>query len=691
MTSIYVLKVGDAAAKQWISFAFEKTLNAMSNAQLALDGVAGGYVAEFDTDKEVFIYNDGNLKFRGTVFTQQKLSGGGFILTCLGIEHELADKKAPIVSGTTRAWSSTSINTIFNTLVISVSGWTTDVSNSTADTIDFRTSSSESVWNAMIRLISNSGRDILVDQENKVVFLYDELTADNQFSFIEGKNAKDISRNKSRSIAGKVTVYGKGDGENQIAGSFGAGTPEVSLIDRNILTNTEAIARATVEYDKLNPNKKSYTLTPLINVEDLEVGDAGQIINTSASINEEVDIVRIKTMVDGNGTEKIDMEVTNPAFRIASKSAAESKVISEANYNQSQSSMQGSGNLSQWGGQINGDSSFGLTVPFNIDERFEDEAGNLRIDAMTVDYDVDKYSKQVGTASFDGSDPQVQNESGNAAPAVEDDSGSSGAAVSGESGSSGPATWTTSFSGTSASVGSGTLDDSSWETITNTGIIELSTDLVLYFATFKNTNAINNRTILMRANMNGTFYPSSSGTFTNLDAGDYATIVILMPVDVISQDIVVEAQSDSGNMTYEVTWNWQAIGKHVHDEGNYAAAGHTHDEGTYNAVNHPHPRGDYDILASDLDNISIGDAVSEAGSLNATSVDIHLDFWNGSAWVLDKYTVIATGETLERGVDITDSGTYPDAKGLWRIRILTDNASPDLIKGIVNVKHNLDN
>jgi len=741
MATGYVINIGDASAKQLISFVYEDTLNAMSNCQVALDGVTSGYSSEFDVDKEIFVYKNGTLKFRGIVVAKDDLTAGGIVLTSSGIEIQLTDDKCPMVGNNlVRTFTSTTDNSIIDTLVTSVTGWTVDVSNSSAITpASFRVSASESVWNGVIRLIEQVGKDIRIDQENKIVYLYDELTNSDKFSFIEGKNATGIKRSKLRSKAGKVIVYGKGDGDFQIIGTSGASTPVHVIIDRNIISTSEANARALVEYNKLNPQPKRYNFTPTSSVDNLSIGDMGNIANNSAGIDEEVDIVRIKTRVDGNGVEKVNLEVTNPAFRLASKNAAEASSQRQAGYNQSQSAMQGSGNLSQWGAGINANNSVSLKVNFEVSAAyFQDEAGNLRVSTMTLDYDVDKYNSQYGGATFSGSDPQVQNSSSNTEPDVENSSGStapdvenssgatapdvensSGATapgVTGTSSSSGESTWTTDNSGNSVTVGSGTLTDSAWTTIINAGNLYIHSDLVFLFVTFKNDNAVNNRSIRLRAVIDGKYFPHSAGLFTNVDAGEYVTMPILCPVDIYGDNVYVQAQTQSGDMSYESTWNFQVLSKHTHGDGTYAtvnhshgdgtyaaanhshgdgtyaAENHLHDDGTYNAANHLHNDGTYDVNAADLDHISIGDGVGEAGSVNASQVSIYLDFWNtGTSNWDNKHSILNTGKTLDTGVDITDSGTYPDAVGYWRVRVITDNATPDFVQSIVNITHELEN
>jgi hypothetical protein len=140
---------------------------------------------------------------------------------------------------------------------------------------------------------------------------------------------------------------------------------------------------------------------------------------------------------------------------------------------------------------------------------------------------------------------------------------------------------------------------------------------------------------------------------------------------------------DHGDGTYNAD-------SHPHADGTYAAASHPHADGTYAAASHSHPDGTYDINAADLNYISIGDDVGEAGSVNASSVNLYLDYWNGSSWV-NKHSILATGNTIDSDVDITNGGTYPDAVGFWRVRVEPITASADFAQAIVRLKSAIDN
>jgi len=699
MTNGYVINVGDASAKQWVSFAYEKTLNAMSNCQLALDGVTSGYSSEFEVDKEIEIYKNGTLKYRGKVIGKQDLTAGGVILTSVGIEEELSDQKCPMVGAAlVRTWNTTSDHTILSTLVTSVSGWTIDISNSTSSTLNsFRVSASESVWNGVINLIEHTGKDTLIDQANKKVYLYDELTRADQFSFIEGKNASGIRRNTLRSKAGKVIVYGKGDGDFQIIGSSGSGTPVHTIIDRNIVSDTEADARALIEYNKLHPQPKRYNFVPTYAIDSLRVGDMGNISNNSAGIDEEVDIVRIKTSVAGNGVEKIDLEVTNPDLRLASKNSAEANAQSQAGYNQSQSSMQGSGNLSQWANIINGNNAAGLKINFDIGDRFEDEAGNLRIASLTVDYDIDPYRREVGTATESNKEPDIASgtysSSDNESTEVDDDTYYNSGITFADSWT-GYKTWTNIPEHGEAIIFHIQLTVVDWfstggfhwaycriKHVDDTDYYPSTTGLKLLMG---HTEQDTDNDTHSHSPISGTYYAEgntcwsadycSTGTGTDTHNHEYyvdlnGSAAIYIPIDPHLQDFEVQLDHNaSGNASAALFAAYYVVSQHKHGNGDYKTDLHKHD-------------------------VSVGDAVSDAGSLNCSNVTLYLEYWNTgtSNWDTKVTVTPSPAATLDTDVDMTGGGTYPDAKGWWRVRILTNNASPDLIQGICSVTHNLDN
>ncbi len=64
--------------------------------------------------------------------------------------------------------------------------------------------------------------------------------------------------------------------------------------------------------------------------------------------------------------------------------------------------MQGSGNAQSWQRGLNAQLGASLKMPFYLSAaQIIDEAGNIRIDALTIDYDIDPFRSDVGTAATD--------------------------------------------------------------------------------------------------------------------------------------------------------------------------------------------------------------------------------------------------------------------------------------------------
>ena len=689
MTGFYVINIGNASAKQWIQFSYENTLNGMSTGTIALDGVTKPYLDEFDVGSEINIYKDGVLKFKGKIIDQNILSGGGLILPFIGTEIELNDNKAPMenATDTKRVWNSTSDEIIFSTLITSVSGWNVDISNSSSITLDsHRITASMSVWDAVIKMITGTGKDIWVDQENKIVYLYNELTRSDQFVYIEGRNAKDISRKTSRSQAGKVLVYGKGDGDFQVVGSYGSGVPVHLKIDRNIISNDSADILAEALYNKLNPNPKKYNFSPTVPNDSLRVGDRGLLIN-NPNINDTVDITRKKISVDNDGTEKIRLEVTNPDFRIASKNTAEDVVKNRQNYNQSQSSMQGSGNTLNWDRGINAKNGASSKLVFYVPENFVyDDAGNIRINSMTVDYDIDPYKSNIGTATADfhahslspGATDSHKHDVTNSSthphgiPSTTSDNSGTDALFDDEG----------SDTDTNFSASAGWNDDVLSEYFSLSGCTFLFCRVIIK-ADFSNGDF----DVGIRIHVDGSYWVARYNMSASTGLSYYVIReTFLFPFFSSSSDTVYVDLYSSINQQYDCYLQvWGLTEFHSHGIGSFNSNGANANVTDSNKT--PSLTGNSDTTSP---SVTIGDDVSEAGSVNASEVDLFLDYWNGSTWD-NKHSIINTGVTIDKDVDITDSGTFPDTHGWWRVRVEPDNASPDYVQSIVKIKHNLEN
>ena len=742
-----------------VGFNYSDNLNDINEADIKISGSGSVKRGLMEIGTEVTIKRNAVLEFYGIIDNIDYLEAGTVVFHASGYEIWFAKENGSYANS---PWQAVASATIFAAIIAESSYLTAGTVNAGFAT-DFRLSISQSLWNGITNLAKKTQQDVQIDYTNKEIDILDHRGSSTSVAtFNDGIQINNVRVNYGYPLGNHILVFGKGDGTNQITGTANDATSiakygrvKRSVIDRSIISTTEANKLADAElaitkdppqiidFDLINPNEA-------ISTGDIITLNAADLSNT------EVRIVGIERGIRG-GREYTTCQVTNPAFKQLIR--RRNKIIARLTKDQIDegSYMQGSTVINTWGAGINAKTNYPLKIGFYVPAGFKDEANNLQINSIVCDFDIDPFNQQYGTASFTGSDPQVQNTSGDTAPDVENSSagagagvsnssgntqpdvasnsgstgpdvenssGSTGPGVSGTTGNSGNATWGASYGGFSASTGSGTLTDSSWATITDTAAINLSSDLVFYFATFKNTNAINSRTIRMRAYQGGTYYPGSSGTWTEVNAGDFVTIPILMPANLASDDIFVQAQTESGDMDYEVTWNYQIIGRHTHsdgslatdshthsdgtysaashlhsdgtyytvshshDDGTYSADSHAHADGTYSAASHGHPDGSYDINAADINHISVGDGVGEAGSVNATGVTIYLDFWNGSSWV-NKHSVVVS-EIIEEEIDLSDSNTYPDQFGYWRIRVDPNSANADFIQAIVRLKFHID-
>jgi hypothetical protein len=706
---------------QYVRVKYELILNGISYFEVVVDGADDTTRTNLDTGNQVDIYNGGTLKIQGDILDQQVLEGGGVFISGRGEEYEFTDYSCPVDSGkTTKTYTSTDDNTVFADLVSNATGWSSDVTGSTATTLQtFRVAESQTLWEGILSIIDVGNKDIEVDYSTKTLKLVDKKGTASAFRFTEGLNVAGVRRTKARAKASKVIVYGKGDGIFQIIGEAGSGTPVKKYYRPNIVDPDVANTLATALLARITQAGLTYTFEITNPTLELEAGDQGKLDAPTLGIEDtSIDIVKVTRRVTQDQLERLDVEVTNPELREASKMPQQSIYSMSRDNEIRTSSMQGSGNTLTWGNAINAKSGASMQIIFNIPASLvEDEAGDVRISSMTLDYDVDPYKKSVGTASFDGGDPQVQNNSDTTAPDVSGSSDNTAPGVSGSSSNTQPNVINSSESiAYGATVGSDSdssvsCSSGTWTTLCSVRIdssTSSSDELECEYQVEGVSGGADDIQIsISNTNVFSSLPPSSSGIagsyhdgfrdesfvaadgiacgpgggsleYVNLSVYPFTTSITLR-----GYLRVYKATHSHGAGTYDAD-------NHDHGDGSYGADSHDHDDGTYTAANHSHADGTYEIDATDLNDISIGDDISDAASVNATSVNIYLDYWNGSAWV-NKNTIASTGSTLDTDVDLTDSGTYPDAVGYWRVRIDTNSSSPDFVQGIVKIKHLLEN
>ena len=645
-----------------VGFDYTDMLNDVNESTISISGLGSVKRGLLEMGSKVEIIRDGNREFYGLVDETKKLKGGAITFHISGYEIWLAKEPGVYANSPYKSVASA-------TIAANIIGESTKFTAGTIEAgsnIDFRINTSDKLYNALSNLVRKTQQDIGIDYVNFEIDVLDHKGSSTSVAtFNEGIQISDVGFSEGYPKGTVVNVFGKGDGEDQITGTAtdaGAvaqfGNIPWNITDRTVMSSSEADTLATAElaisklptkiydFDVLNPN------ISLVSGDHLTLNSEDQDLN-----NEEVRTVGIRRGERGK-EEFLQLQVANPETKRTVLNRNRILADIQKLQRDADTYMQGSGNTLTWARGLNAKSTVDWVLPFNVPAAFiEDEAGNLRVDSFTLDYDVDPYKKGVGGATYDGSDPQVQNNSANTQPGV--------------AGSSASTTLVTIEGTDSFSENVST----SWDLVMSEAVS--GTFGFLYFYVQVNADFSGTDDLHLRIRSGTTdhivdYYLMNTGVDSNLRK------VYMIPIlgSVSTTFEVYLASSGGQNYNGSLT---------VYEE----PQGHTHADGTYTADNHLHTDGTYDILAADIDDITVGDDISDAGSINATDVAINVDFWNGSTWV-NKLTIASTGLTLENDVDLTDGGTLPDAAGLWRTRITPNNASPDYVQGIIKIKHSLD-
>ena len=729
-------------------FYYTDVLNDVNEAEIKISGTSATKRSLLVIGSEIEISRDGTMEFLGFIDDIDYFEGGTVVFHASGYEIWLAKENGDYANS---PWQSIASATIFNDILIE-SNYLSVGTIEAGFAIYFRLSTSQSLWNGITNLAKKTTQDIQVDYVTKEIDILDHRgSATSVGTFNDNISIKNVRVNFAYPLGNHILVFGKGDGINQIKGtaedaaSIAAyGRIKRTIIDLSIISTGEANKLAIAELALMKDPPKIIDFEFVNPNENVSTGDI-ITLNAEELSEEEVRIVGLERGVRGNN-EYLTAQVTNPALKQLMKTR--NKILGQLKKEQIDegSYMQGSTVINTWGAGINAKTDYPLKVGFYVSAGFKDEANNLQINSIEVDYDIDPYNQQYGTASFDGTDPQVQNTSGDTEPDVENSSGSTAPSVSGTSSN----TLLTSDQGIDTFAENVTT---SWDLILGEAIsgtfsfvyvdIEIEHDAWSGNDTFGIEIQLGAEVKVTDLDLT---YSSVYGPFKK---------TYVVPIFASTTGTINVYMYSAGNNDYKGGLHVYGTDEtHSHGDGSYAAANHGHTDGTYNAADHGHPDGSYDINSADLDNISIGDGVSEGASVNATSVTIYLDYFENKAitnnegsgagvviemadtgtitagdvvyfdgrvsgnaeWATvasvvpnvsitctiatnksagdfvtwtNKHSVV-NAATIDEEIDISDSSTYPDVFGYWRIRIDPNSANSDFIQGIVRLKFHID-
>lgn len=626
---------------------YTEFLNTINSATLKFSGTGSVKRTLLVIGSKVEIKRNGTREFYGLIDSVDTLDSGAVVAYVSGYEIWLAKEKGTYASS---PWKNTASATI-NTSLIGESSYFSAGTVEAGTNIDFRIHPGESIWTGLSNLKNKTTQDIGVDYVNTEIDILDHKgSSTSVMTLNDGTSMRNVRVSETYPAGNKIRVYGKGDGDVQItatannAASIAAYGPITrDVTDKSIMSTSEAQKLADAELAISKDPTKIYDFEVVNPDQSIVAGDVITLNSTDKDLSdEEVRVTAIQRGLRGT-SEFLQLQVCNKAYSklIATKNKVLARI--EKNNRDSTTYMDGTSNVLTWSRGLNAKSGVPMRLPFYVPSSFiEDEAGNLRVKSMTLDYDVDPYRKGVGGATDSGhqhSDPSQTS--------------STYTLMSSEG--------TDTFSNTSLNVG---WNNNQMSASISAGTYDFLSLLIILHCDFSNGDF----DVGIRVHFNGNYYV---GRYNMNASTAISTYVIretfLFPIfaSIASPTNIYVDVYSSVNNQYD---GW--LYAYSNDQS------HSHSISTHN-------------VDSNTANVTIGDSVSDAGAVNASEVDIYLDFWNGAAWI-NKHSIINTGKTLDTDVDITNSDTYPDAAGYWRVRIDPDHATPDYMQGIVKLKHQLD-
>ena len=700
-----------------IEFYYTDYLNDVNNARLKFSGTGELTRTLLVIGSKIEIKRNGVRDFYGFIESFDTLDSGAIIANVRGYEIWLGKENGVYANSPYQNTASATINVE----ILAESNYFAAGTIEAGTNLDFRVSTGDSLWNGISNLRKKTTQDIGIDYPNlEIDILNHKGSSTSVLTLNDGISMRNVGVSETYPAGNKIRVYGKGDGVTQITATaedatsistYGAITRDV--IDKSIISTAEAQLLADAELAISKDPTQVYNFNVVNPNQSIVSGDVITLNSTDKGLsNAEVRVVAIQRGVRG-ASEFLQVQVTNQAYSrlVKTKTQILSKIQKENR--DLNTYMQGAINISEWTTTLNANNTTALEIrcPIKAD-MIQNEAGNLNFISFTVDYNLTEFNKQFGGATFDGSDPQVQNSSGYSAPTVAGTSGYTLPDIYNSSGYTQPTiTGSSGLTAFGSAIGSNsntgvTCNASTWTTVCT--VSTAGSDDNLYCNFFIKGNSGGPEDITVKIDNSGVISSTDSEIgiyqdgfrdnthikFSAVGAGpDGSADTVDLKVYAHTGAIVVDGFLSVYKVSHTHNDGSYAAINHLHDDGDYKADNHLHDDGEYAAASHPHTQGNYDINAADLDHISITDEISTSPSVNASNVVIYLDFYNtGTSTWDNKHSITPDPASIfKTDIDITDSGTYPDAVGSWRVRIITNNANADLTHAVAKLKYPVDN
>ena len=696
-------------------YTYTRNVNDVNMCEFSFAGTTDFDRTLFTIGNEVKCFRDGNLEFLGDIVGQGNFVGGITKVRVQGREGKGLGKQVIDVTsmGNDGEYVATQSSTIYNEIISQSTIFAINTVESSVLT-DFVVNKSNSLYNSLKRLAVQLGQEIEVDYDNLQINIRDALGSSDVFSYKENNEITTVRYAVDEPQAKKVIVYGSGGGASQITGEATSGGyvpgDRVEVVtDLNIKTTDQANERAAAELAVLEQEVKNYSFSVNNFNDNIVIGDSGSLDAPSAGADDQaVRVIQVKRGMEGE-KEFLSLQVANAEFNRLIRERAgqlaglnrDIKELETAGQTLTNITANGVGNA------YNLNSNTPLLVGFTVStSEYKNVGGMPQFSTFEFDYDIDPFKQGAGDIDLTA-DADVQGSSADTQPGVAGDSGLTQPTVNGDTGNTQPSvTGTTSTSQTIFNEGvdsfNESISNSSWDFVA--GVTYSDNYDVLYWHSIINVSAGGPSDLWMQIRVGGVpqitrrlhdavnagaefGFGDAIGRIANTN-GQQAALYLRSFSNTCTCDgdfrVFVHEENHShsdGSL---------AAANHDHTDGSLSASNHDHTDGSYVAADHDHTSGSYDVDSADFNSkVTFGDVISDAGSINATSVDIFLDYWDGFGWV-QKHSILNTGMTIDSQVDLSDGGTYPDAFGQWRVRMLTDSVNGDYGNGIVRLKHEIE-
>ena len=325
--SSYIIDITNTSSEEGtiiadVGFSYSDNLNEINEAQLKISGTGAIKRSLLEIGSTVKIYRNGTLGFHGIINGISFLDGGGISADVLGYESWLAKENG--VYGNS-PYSATASATIAGHIIGESNYFTAGTVEAGAN-IDFRIESTDSLYNALKRLIKRVGQDIGIDYPNSEVDILDHKgSSSSVMTLNDGIQIRDMVVRQSYPIGNDVRVFGKSEGQTRIISNFVTSGQDASskstygivrkdYIDNSVTSAGEANALADVLVARWKDPVKVYEFDVLNPNQSLVCGDVITLNSSTKGLSaEEVRIVSLKRGVDAS-REFLTIEVTNKEY-----------------------------------------------------------------------------------------------------------------------------------------------------------------------------------------------------------------------------------------------------------------------------------------------------------------------------------------------------------------------------------------